>query len=233
MSLVREKLKKPNLDLEKEFTNEFFIGIDEVGRGSWAGPIVACSTWLNPKHFKSIPTNINDSKKLSYNDRKIIYAKLKNFVICGISASSNNEIDQFGLKIANLLAIKRSLYSLLKVLEDLIKIKKKKFIIYIDGSVTPNFELLNVSKFKSLQLPNYQINSVVRGDQKIISISISSILAKVTRDTIMENYDRIFPGYFFSNNFGYGTKQHRINLENNGICKLHRKSFRPMNTIFS
>ena len=143
---------KPNLNCEiasyKKNKHSFLIGIDEVGRGSWAGPIVACSCWINPKYFNELPKNINDSKKLSENQRDEIYKKTTQYSLRGISISTNHEIEKYGLILSNFLAVKRSLFSLLKCIYYNFQINlNTEFKILIDGNLTPNFNLLkNIKK---------------------------------------------------------------------------------------
>ena len=212
----------------------FFVGVDEVGRGSWAGPIVACSCWINPKDYNKLPKDINDSKKLTEKKRKEIYFKIRDKCLTGVSLSTSKEIESYGLIESNNLAILRSLFSLLAC----IKFKHKnsfypEFTIYVDGNIVPNFDTFNKKVKTHLSLPSCQINSIIKGDQKVVSISLASIIAKVTRDIIMKNYDKKYPGYNFLKNYGYGTEQHRKSLEELGVCNIHRKNFKPISTIFS
>ena len=230
---------EPNLTLEiqnlKKGEYDFFIGVDEVGRGSWAGPIVACSCWIKPESFDKLPLNINDSKKLTEKQRDEIYKKIKECILFGVSVATNKEIELYGLAISNYLAIKRSLYCLLKYIS--VNFKEKydyKFFVLIDGNIVPDFDLVNnINKSNILPLPKHSIKSLTKGDQKVLSISLASIIAKVTRDSLMKNYDKLFPEYKFSDNKGYGTKFHQYKIEENGICEIHRKNFKPMSTIFS
>ncbi len=228
---------RPNLKLEidnlRNKNCSSLIGVDEVGRGSWAGPIVACSCWIDPKRFKDLPNNINDSKKLSENQRNEVYKKIKDLTIFGVSIATNDEIERYGLSLSNSLAIKRSLFSLLNC--RLLNLNSKRFSVYVDGKYVPDFNLLNKkSKLPdAIPLPPHSIQSLIRGDQKVLSISLASIIAKVTRDTIMKQYDQFYPEYKFRFNKGYGTKEHNYILQKMGMCDIHRKNFKPMSTIFS
>ena len=235
MSYLDLKIK-PNLDLEiKNYIqnkNCFFIGLDEVGRGSLAGPIVVCACWIKPMDFENLPHNIRDSKKLSPKSRLQIYEKTKNMCLSSCAACSPFEIDKFGLTIANNLAIHRSLHCLLNKINYRLK-KKKTFCIYIDGNVSPDFSKISLVKNSLPDLPSNQINTVVKGDNKIISVSLASIIAKVTRDNLMQNYCKRYPVYNFKKNVGYGSKFHLEMIEKHGICNIHRRSFKPISTTYS
>ena len=238
MRYIDRKIKEPNLNLEKEHSRKnqynYFIGIDEVGRGSLAGPIVACSCWINPNNFTELPDEINDSKTLTKVKRNQIYNKTQNLTLRGIAIASSNEIEKYGLVYSNNLAINRSLHCLLKNMVSNYQLKEKlNFLVYLDGNTIPDFEILKKKKSNLLTLPDYIIKSKIKGDKRILSISLASIIAKVTRDTIMINYDKKYPEYNFSRNKGYGTKDHMNKIDKLGICNIHRKNFKPMSTKFS
>ena len=129
-----------NFDLEKKssINNIIMIGVDEAGRGSWAGPLVATASWLNFKDYKSLHKEINDSKKLKSNKRKEIILSLNNSVKYCSSISSEREIDFYGLTYANTMAMKRSIFSLLEILNYYIIYKNCEFKIFIDGKYKPN-----------------------------------------------------------------------------------------------
>ena len=238
MSYIESSIQEPNLNLEKEYLTKnkfnYFIGIDEVGRGSWAGPIVACSCWINPQNFNKLPVDINDSKKLSENQRNKLYKKTQNLALRGVGIASSQEIEKYGLTNSNNLAINRSLYCLLKTIISKYKFKEKlNFFVFLDGNIIPNFDMFKKEKSNLLVLPYHNIRSIIKGDQKILSISLASIIAKVTRDSIMMEYDKKYPEYNFSKNKGYGTTDHRNKIHKSGICNIHRKNFKPISTIFS
>ncbi len=226
----------PNLGHELKFylenDNCFFIGLDEVGRGSLAGPIIVCACWIKPDDFENLPHDIKDSKKLTQNNRHQIFEKTKNMCLSSCAACSPHEIDKFGLSIANNLAIYRSLHCLLNKINFGLK-KKKKFYIYIDGNIYPDFCKISTVKNFLYNLPTNKINTVVKGDNKIVSISLASIIAKVTRDNLMQIYDKSYPFYDFKKNVGYGTKFHLEMIKKHGICNIHRRSFKPISTICS
>ena len=225
-----------NFDLEKKSSsnNVIMIGVDEAGRGSWAGPLVATASWFDFKYYKSLHKEINDSKKLTTNKRKEIMLSLNNSVKYCSSISSEREIDFYGLTFANTLAMKRSIFSLLKILKNHISNKNYKFQIFIDGIYKPNFLDFDKSlKIKKLNLISNHIIPLVKGDSKSKSIALASIIAKETRDNIMKQYSLKYPGYFFDRHFGYGTAKHKEAILKNGILGLHRKSFKPISTIYS
>ena len=238
MSYIDRKIEEPNLNLEKEFSENkkfnYFIGIDEVGRGSLAGPIVACSCWINPEKYNELPFDINDSKTLTKDERNQIYKSTQNLTLRGVAIASSEEIEKYGLVYSNNLAINRSLHCLLRVIISKYQVKEKiNFLIYLDGSTTPDFNMFKKIKSNLLALPYYNIRSKIKGDKKILSISLASIIAKVTRDSIMLNYDKKYPKYNFSQHKGYGTKDHINKIHKLGICNIHRKNFKPISTIFS
>jgi len=180
-------------------------GVDEAGRGAWAGPLVAAAVIL-PRHLK-IP-GLNDSKKLTAKAREVLFKKIiDQSVAYTIYRVSQKIIDKQGVGKANLLAIQKSV----------------KFL-----PTKPHYVLIDGLKVKIDNLP---VKSVVRGDAKVISIAAASILAKVSRDRIMVKYHKKFPQYNFAKHKGYGTKEHYANIKKYGICPLHRLSFSPLNQL--
>ena len=131
----------PDFSLEKEshYKNIFMVGIDEAGRGSWAGPIVATACWIDYNNYVSLPLEINDSKKLSADKRKKIILSLNNNVKYSSGISTAKEIDNYGLTVANFMAMKRSLYSLTHFFNKKFIKKTYKINVYVDGKYTPNF----------------------------------------------------------------------------------------------
>jgi ribonuclease HII len=180
-------------------------GIDEVGRGTLAGPVVACALILKPK------TNlegIKDSKKLTPGKREELFNKiLENSVSVGIGIVEPIVIDRVNILNATYEAMRRAIITL--------KVFPEFFII--DG-------------FKLPFLPFSQ-KGIIKGDERSITIGATSIVAKVIRDRIMEMYDLIYPEYKFSNNKGYGTKEHIEAIKKFGPCEIHRKTFRPVSQI--
>jgi len=197
------------LKFENEFWDKKFAhiaGIDEVGRGPLAGPVVAAGV-IFPANYDKIPI-VDDSKKLSQKRRDAIYELILNDknIIYTISEISVEQIDKLNILRASQLAMK----------EVILKLNKAD-IALIDGLPVPDFPLKN--------------KSIIKGDSKSASIAAASILAKVYRDKLMMKYDAIYPGYNFIKNMGYGTKEHLQALKKRGVTPIHRKSFAPVRRI--
>lgn len=195
-------MKFPTLEIEKKFGKPI-AGIDEAGRGPLAGPVVAAAVLIKNPQKVILPKNINDSKKLSPASRCAILSELKmnNGINIGIGISSVHEIDEINILKATMLAMKRAINDL----------TFKPELILVDGNQSPNFSC------NSIAIPG--------GDRKCISISAASIVAKVTRDKIMEKLDLTYPHFFWESNKGYATKKHRTALMKLGPTPHHRKSF--------
>ena len=194
---------KPDLEIENSYINNvkgYICGIDEVGRGCLAGPVVAAAIIID---FKIIPSGINDSKKLTKIKREEISSVLKKTAIdIAIGEASNIEIDEINILNASLLAMKRAYENL----------KMPTGIALIDGPYSPEIDC--------------KTESIIKGDSKSLSIAAASIIAKQYRDNIMKEIGIIYPKYNFKNNSGYGTKEHYNVIELNGLTKYHRKSFK-------
>lgn len=186
------------------------VGVDEAGRGPWAGPVVACACVLPLE--ESVP-HLADSKKLSPEQRKQIFEVLIKKSAWGIGIGSVALIDSKNILRATFYAMQRALANLLSKHPELVPKK-----ILVDGPQAPNFGFPQVS--------------IVRGDSQSASIAAASILAKVTRDRIMAQIHRRYPHYGFLSHKGYGTKQHRENLFRYGPSPIHRKSFSPVRQFF-
>jgi ribonuclease HII len=180
-------------------------GIDEAGRGPWAGPVVAAAVIL-PKNF--ISDEINDSKKLSAKKRGILFEEITIYSQVGIGFSTVKEIDKHNILQATFLAMSRAFESL--------NVLPRK--VLIDGNLIP----------PNLPCP---AEAVVKGDSKVMSIAAASIIAKVTRDRYMTDLATKFPGYGWEKNFGYGVKMHREALEVFGVTSEHRRSFKPIHNM--
>lgn len=182
-----------------EDPNKYIIGADEVGRGSFAGPICAAAVKINYSHLELL-TNVKDSKKLSPKKREEIFSMVEeNNIEYSFNESSNTFIDQFGIKNANE-----------KVLTDSISdIYTGNEIVYVDH--------FKINDFKSI--------SVVRGEDNCRAIALASIIAKVLRDDLMIKFSEKYPEYSFEKNKGYGTKDHREAISKYGLSNIHRKSF--------
>ena len=224
-----------NLERENFNNNSIMIGVDEVGRGSWAGPILAASCWINFQNYKLLPKDINDSKKISSKTRKKIILSLNNYVKYSSAISTPEEIDRYGLTVANTIAMKRSLYCLFQSFNENTIKKKLNFKVYVDGNYMPDFSSIDITlkKNKIIKLDTHDLYSLVKGDEKSKTIALASIIAKETRDSIMRNYSLKYSQYKFDKHFGYGTAKHREAILEFGITPIHRKSFKPISTIYS
>jgi ribonuclease HII len=193
----------PNLNIEKTYKNTiegYICGIDEVGRGCLAGPVVAAAVILN---FDKIPIGINDSKKIPKMKRELISNNIKLYAVdVGIGEATSQEIDTFNILNASLLAMKRAFKAL----------KKPTGLALIDGIYSPNI--------------NCKTINIIKGDTKSLSIAAASIIAKEYRDAFMNKVDLIYPKYNFKNNVGYGTKEHYKIIKSDGITNYHRKTFK-------
>ena len=225
-----------SFDIERDLhkRNILMIGVDEAGRGSWAGPLVATACWFDFTKYKSLHSEINDSKKLKSPKRREIILSLDNFVKYSSSIASVEEIDKYGLSYANAIAMKRSIFSLIKELKNTQTHKNKDFCIYLDGKFKPNFENLdNFLQLKKLDLQCNLVQTLVKGDSVCKTIALASIISKETRDTIMKQLSKRYPSYLFDCHFGYGTNDHINAILKNGVLDIHRKSFKPIATIYS
>ena len=203
--------------MDFNFDNQFdrqVIGVDEVGRGSWAGPVMASSCLLN--YQMPIDKRLDDSKKLSFQNRKEILKNLTKNSIFGIGVVSNYEIDSLGIVKATFLAMEKSLIDLMGKYKDF-----ESKTILIDGILMPKF----TKKFGAY------LKIVKKGDTLSPSIAAASIFAKCYRDNFMIKMDKIYSGYGFSTNMGYGSKKHREKLLLSGPTQLHRMSFNPMKKL--
>ena len=208
-----EKLKKQQERLEKEiartkamsiFEEEYkdypyICGIDEVGRGPLAGPVVAGAVIL-PKDDMIL--YLNDSKKLSEKKREMLYDEIMNRAVAtGIGMASPARIDEINILQAT--------YEAMRMAIDNLKVRPD--ILLNDAVTIPQVDILQVP--------------IIKGDAKSISIAAASIIAKVTRDRLMVEYDKVLPGYDFASNKGYGTKAHIAGLKELGPTPIHRRSF--------
>ena len=183
---------------------KLIAGVDEVGRGPLAGPVVAAAVIL-PKACK-IP-GLNDSKKIPKFKHKEIYeAVLQEAIAIGIGVKDNHVIDQVNIYEATKLAMMEAI-----------------------GQLDPQPQHLLIDAMK-LDLPIPQ-TSIIKGDANSLSIAAASIVAKVTRDQMMEEFDREYPGYDFAQNAGYGTAKHLAGLDKLGVTPIHRRSFEPVKSM--
>ncbi|MBC1480480.1 ribonuclease HII [Listeria seeligeri] len=192
----------------KQYENDLYqqgykciAGVDEVGRGPLAGPVVAAAVIL-PEDFSVV--GINDSKQLSEVKRETLFELIKQQAIAvGVGIIEHDVIDEVNIYEATKLAMRMALDEL---------------------DPSPDFILIDAMPLKYTEAEL----SLIKGDTKSISIAAASIIAKVTRDRLMKDYDVAYPGYDFLHNMGYGTKNHLNGLNTNGVCPIHRLSFAPV-----
>lgn len=183
---------------------QFIAGIDEVGRGPLAGPVVACAVIL-PVDFKLI--EVNDSKQLSATKRAYLAKEIKeNALAIGVGIIDEKTIDSVNIYEATKLAMQQAIDKL---------------------AISPEYLLIDAMTLP-VDIPQ---ESIIKGDARSISIACASIIAKETRDDLMKEYDQQYPGYGFSKNAGYGTKEHLAGIEKIGICPIHRRSFSPIKEL--
>jgi ribonuclease HII len=199
----------PDFRLENDCVGRV-AGIDEAGRGPWAGPVVAAAVVLDRDNIHpALRDGLDDSKKLSAKRREILFHLLHEqaaagFADFGIGQSDVMEIDQNNILAATMTAMARAVNSLSEPPE----------IALIDGNKAPPISC--------------RTQTVVKGDQKSLSIAAASIIAKVTRDRLMMELDAEYPGFGWAHNAGYGTAKHRAALMTLGVTPHHRRSFKPI-----
>ena len=181
-------------------------GIDEAGRGPWAGPVVAAAVILTPG---KIPKGLADSKKLSRRRRDNIYDEIVFNASVGIGSASVSEIDNLNILVATMLAMRRAVAGLDQV---------PRYAL-VDGNQSPDLPC--------------GVKCLVKGDENCYSIAAASIIAKVTRDRLMTALAKQYPGFGWERNFGYGTAEHRDSLARLGPSVMHRSSFAPIRKIQS
>lgn len=199
LTLEKERLKKMHLYEEKYADCGYICGIDEVGRGPLAGPVVACAVIL-PKDCEIL--YLNDSKQLSASKRESLYDEImKKAVAVGIGMAGPARIDEINILQATYEAMREAISNL---------------------NVRPDL-LLN----DAVTIPEVTIRQVpiIKGDAKSVSIAAASIIAKVTRDRLMTEYEEVLPGYGFASNKGYGSQEHIAALKKLGATPIHRRSF--------
>lgn len=222
-----------NFEIEKNLLNEgcdFIIGVDEAGRGPLAGPVVAAAVML--RDFQILNNNhqtpsqsppweggeekrmwdlIKDSKKLSEKRREEVFDFIhKNFYV-GVGICNHETIDRVNILEATFLAMKKAIGDL----KNQVKNQNEKIIILVDGNKNiPNLSL--------------EQKCIISGDKLVKSISAASIIAKVTRDRMMNEFDKKYPDYQFAKHKGYGTKIHIEALKQCGPCEIHRRTFAPV-----
>ena len=183
---------------------KIIAGVDEVGRGCLAGPVVSAAVILK-KDFQI--KNLKDSKKLTFEQRIEISKDIKNNSLFSIGMASVKEIEKLNILQASLLSMKRAILSL----------PKKPDLVFVDGIFAPKISI--------------ECKTVIKGDEKINCISAASILAKVYRDKVMIRMSKKFKNYSWNKNFGYGTKKHMLGLKKYGFTTMHRKNFNPIHKM--
>ncbi len=198
----------PDYEIEKAAAAQGYLriaGVDEVGRGPLAGPVVAAAVVLNPD---DIPEGLNDSKKLTAKRRAALEAALRDRAEIALAEASVAEIDEHNILRASHLAMERAVAAL----------DPPPDYLLIDGNLIP----------RGLAVP---AQAVVKGDAHSVSIAAASIIAKNWRDQLMVDLAQQHPGYGWETNAGYPSKQHREALQNLGVTPHHRRSFKPVHNI--
>lgn len=181
------------------------VGVDEAGRGPLAGPVVAAAVFLRQKDFKN---RIEDSKRLTPQSREKAFFEIKQKSQFGIGMVNHRDIDRINILRATAKAMHKAVS---RLADKLTKAQLKSAFVIADGNMLLNLPITS--------------RSIIKGDVKSKSIAAASIIAKVTRDRIMERFDKIYPGYGFSKHKGYPTAEHRSLVRNIGPSPIHRKSF--------
>ena len=199
----------PTFELEQNLLQKGYkaiVGVDEAGRGAWAGPLYAGAVVIAPENAEHF-IDVTDSKKLSAQKREELFAIItKNSTAWAVGFVTAEEIDTLGLTKANQTACERAIAGL---------------------SHTPDYALLD----GRLEVSKIPFESIVKGDSLSFSIAAASILAKVSRDHEMLNYHLQYPEYCFNEHVGYGTKKHQQALAQHGVLPIHRKSYAPIRAL--
>jgi ribonuclease HII len=174
-------------------------GIDEVGRGPLAGPVVAAAVILSPTRARDWFSDLRDSKMLQAPDRERLAANIRDEFAFGIGSASHQEIDDLGLIVATKLAMRRAI-----------------------GELPERPEVLLID---AVSLPEFRHRAIIHGDALCASIAAASIVAKVARDAMMHSMHDVYPAYRFDSNVGYATPEHRRALDEHGPCPIHRRRF--------
>ena len=201
----------PDYFYEQEARKEGFriiCGIDEAGRGPWAGPVMAAAVVIDPERLPdSVLAQLDDSKKIKKSQHRAIFESLRPKVDFAVGQATVEEIDDMNILQATFLAMRRAVEAL-------------------PGSA--DFALVDGNKIPQLSCP---AQAIVKGDSKSFSIAAASIIAKVSRDSIMDELAEQYPGYGWERNAGYGTAEHQRALLALGVTPAHRKSYAPIRKI--
>ena len=198
-------MSRPSFEIEEGLPHKLIAGVDEAGRGPWAGPVFAAAVIIDPSNC---PDGLNDSKKLSEKKREALYDQIVQSCRVGVGSSEVAEIDDVNILTATFRAMTRAIEAL----------PCPPDLALIDGNRAPK-DLTCVAQ------------TVVKGDGRSLSIAAASIIAKVTRDRYMCDLAQSYPDYGWHTNKGYGTKQHHMSLLRNGVTPHHRRSFKPIHNI--
>lgn len=215
--------QKPNFKYEDQWLNTYpdamVVGLDEAGRGPWAGPVVAGAAWIAPDAVKALPPDLADSKTLSEASRHRIYHQLKvlaqnptqlQLATASVTAA---EIDRIGILPATFRAMQMAV-------DQLAHLKDRDFaVLLVDGSLTP--DLTTAAK-------HTHVEAIIKGDRQVLSIAAAAIMAKYDRDQDMRALAQEYPNYQWQNNKGYGTADHQSALDAYGVTPYHRTSYRPV-----
>jgi ribonuclease HII len=203
---------RPTLDHEHRLRQAGHIqvaGIDEAGRGAWAGPVVAAAVILDHRHIDQLD-GVNDSKQLSPRQREALYQRIvDNCCAFGVGHGTVEEIDSIGIVPATRLAMTRAIEAL---------------------SPPPDALIIDAVRLPNVNLPQ---SVFFFADSISLSVAAASIIAKVTRDRLMVELDAQYPRYGFARHKGYGTRIHQLALQSIGPCEIHRRSFKPISTLLA
>lgn len=204
---------KPHIEFEKQLWEDgiqIVAGLDEAGRGAWAGPVYAAAVVLpNDERICDLLEGVRDSKRMTARQRQRWENCIKSASIAwSVASASNEEIDEIGIVPATCLAMQRAIS---------------------DISNPPGYLLVDYINIQDCSSPQL---SIPKGDCQSLSIAAASVLAKVSRDAFMVELDRQYPAYGFARHKGYGTKMHRESLQEKGPCSVHRRTFHPVSDYY-
>ncbi|MDG1990301.1 MAG: ribonuclease HII [Dehalococcoidia bacterium] len=205
--MALNKIIKFELEDLLSIPTNLIAGIDEVGRGALAGPVVAGAVIFKDRDYEWID-RINDSKLLKPDCRKELASLIKDHCYWGIGSVSNHVIDQIGIELSIHLAMTQALTMIFKLPD----------LILVDGNVKLVFD-------------DILVKNIIKGDQKSVSIAAASIIAKVHRDQYLEKLSKDMPQYNLESNVGYGTKYHIESIKEFGPSTIHRNSFKPVKDL--
>ncbi len=199
----------PNLDFESSYWSQglhLVAGLDEAGRGAWAGPVTAAVVVLpRDEQVSVVLAGVRDSKQVSPTARQVLAEKIKAVALTwGVGTADHSEVDGQGIIQATRLAMERAIAQM---------------------NFQPEHILIDALLLPDVEIPQ---TSLIKGDQRSLSIAAASILAKTSRDAWMIDAHQQFPNYGFDRHKGYGTREHRQALESTGACAIHRLSFKPL-----